>query len=304
VAAVAAGVVVILLGVLAYFFWPADPTEAGTQAPPENAVLFPDFEPAPSLEEVGLLPATASAAESRNTAEPEPPAPTGDPKQEARLRADYERELAALRNQLRDAQRQAAETTAVPATVVASNQLPAGADALPKGIGRTTVVAPQAESESPVEDVSPTQGPGASERLETEAVDSSDETGSQVSPAPDPIDSDLVASAVETLAEQPEVARGDLVEPGPGVVAPQVVNRPQPRYPEAARRLGRTAVVVLRLLIDEQGNVAEIQQTGPKAGMGFDRAAVEAAESTSWQPAMVGEIPVRMWVELRIEFKP
>ena len=76
-----------------------------------------------------------------------------------------------------------------------------------------------------------------------------------------------------------------------------------PRF-DAARRLGRTAVVVLRLLIDEQGNVAEVQQSGAKAGMGFDRAAILAAEKTTWQPAMVGDVPVKMWVDLRIEFKP
>ena len=63
-------------------------------------------------------------------------------------------------------------------------------------------------------------------------------------------------------------------------------------------------MVVLRLLIDEEGKVAEIQQSGPKAGMGFDRAAVTAAEKTTWQPAMVGEVPVKMWVDLRMEFKP
>ena len=53
-----------------------------------------------------------------------------------------------------------------------------------------------------------------------------------------------------------------------------------------------------------EGKVAEIQQSGPKAGMGFDRAAVTAAEKTTWQPAMVGEVPVKMWVDLRMEFKP
>ena len=304
VAAVAAGVVVILLGVVAYFFWPADPTEAGIQAPPENAVLFPEFEPAPSLEEVGLLPATTSALELQTAAKPEPPAPTADPKEQDRLRADYEQELAALRNQLRDAQRQAEENKAEPATVVASNQLASGSGTLPRGIGRTTVVAPQEGPELPTEEASPAQGSGASDLLATDAADSGDETSSQAFSPPEQTDSDLVASAVEALPEQPEVARGALVEPGPGVEAPKVVNRPQPRYPDAARRLGRTAVVVLRLLIDEQGNVTDIQQMGPKAGMGFDRAAVTAAESTTWQPAMVGDVPVKTWVDLRIEFKP
>ena len=102
----------------------------------------------------------------------------------------------------------------------------------------------------------------------------------------DQLESELVASAVEALPEEPEVARGDLVQPGPGVQAPTVVKRPQPRYPDAARRLGRTAVVVLRLLIDEDGKVAEIQQsdglsTGRRsevASEAFDRAFLAGAQ--------------------------
>jgi TonB family protein len=303
-AAIAAGVIVILIGVMAYFFWPAEPSEARTQVPPESVVRFAEFESAPTLEDVGLLPAPEGESDAVATAEIEPPTPAVVTQQEDRLRADYERELAALRNQLRDAQREAEENKAPSTTELASNQLAAGAGNLPENIGRTTVVAPQKETELPIEEVSPANGSSASDRLEADFVDTGGATDSQEPPTTDPLDEDLVASAVEALSEQPEVERGDLVQPGPGVQAPTVVNRPQPRYPDAARRLGRTAVVVLRLLIDEQGNVAEVQQSGAKAGMGFDRAAILAAEKTTWQPAMVGDVPVKMWVDLRIEFKP
>jgi TonB family protein len=303
-AAVAAGVVVILIGVMAYFFWPAEPSEARTQVPPESAPRFTEFEPAPTLEEVGLLPAPEGESDMVATADIEPPVPSGETRQEDRLRADYERELATLRNQLREAQREAEENKAPAATELAGIQLAANSGDLPQNIGRTTVVAPQEDPEIPMEEVSPADDSSASDMLGAAAVDTGGATDSQEPPTTDPLESDLVASAVEALPEQPEVERGDLVQPGPGVQAPTVVKRPQPRYPDAARRLGRTAVVILRLLIDEQGNVAEIQQNGPKAGMGFDRAAVAAAEKTTWQPAMVGDVPVKMWIDLRIEFKP
>ena len=303
-AAVAAGVVVILIGIMAYFFWPAEPSEAGTQIPPESAARFTQFEPAPTLEEVGLLRAPETDTDTVVTGDIEPPVPAGSARQEDRLRADYERELEALRNQLRDAQREAEENEPPPSTTLASNQLASSPGDLPEHIGRTTVVAPQEETGLPTEDVSPTSGSSASDLLEAGAADTRGATDSQEPSTTDQLESELVASAVEALPEEPEVARGDLVQPGPGVQAPTVVKRPQPRYPDAARRLGRTAVVVLRLLIDEEGKVAEIQQSGPKAGMGFDRAAVTAAEKTTWQPAMVGEVPVKMWVDLRMEFKP
>jgi hypothetical protein len=37
--------------------------------------------------------------------------------------------------------------------------------------------------------------------------------------------------------------------------------------------------------------------------MGFDRAALAAAESTSWRPATKDGVPVKMWSELRIAFR-
>ncbi len=300
-AAAAAGVVVILIAVMAYFFWPAEPSEARTQLPPDSAARFTEFEPAPTLEEVGILPTAEAEAEPLATADIAPPPTDADNKQRetTQLKAEYERELETLRNQLRDAQREAEEIKNLPENQLASDQIDAESDALPALIGRTTVVAPQAEPELETEEVVPADGAADSGLLDGDAEESN--LGYTI---PDLPDSQLAASAAELLPEQPKVAMGDLVEPGPGVQAPTVVRRPQPRYPDTARRLGRTAVVELRLLIDEHGGVAEIQQTGPKAGMGFDRAAFTAAEKTTWRPAMVDDIPVKMWVDLRIEFKP
>ncbi len=300
-AAAAAGVVVILIAVMAYFFWPAEPSEARTQLPPDSAARFTEFEPAPTLEELGILPTAEADAEPLATADIAPPPTDADNKERetTQLKVEYERELETLRNQLRDAQREAEENKNLPEIQLASDQIDAESDAPPALIGRTTVVAPLAEPELETEEVVPADGAADSGLLDGDAEESNLRYT-----VPDLPDSQLAASAAELLPEQPKVAMGDLVEPGPGVQAPTVVRRPQPRYPDTARRLGRTAVVELRLLIDEHGGVAEIQQTGPKAGMGFDRAASAAAEKTTWRPAMVDDIPVKMWVDLRIEFKP
>jgi TonB family protein len=100
------------------------------------------------------------------------------------------------------------------------------------------------------------------------------------------------------------VAVGDLVEPGPGVAPPRMTERPSPRYPPSARRLGKNAIVQLRLLVDENGRVARVETVGNKAGFGFDDAAIDAANRTAWQAATKDGVRVKMWVDLKIEFRP
>jgi TonB family protein len=63
-------------------------------------------------------------------------------------------------------------------------------------------------------------------------------------------------------------------------------------------------VVTVRVLVDENGQVAQVEQSGPRAGLGFDRAAVEAAQESRWQAATKDDRAVKMWVDLRLEFRP
>jgi protein TonB len=106
------------------------------------------------------------------------------------------------------------------------------------------------------------------------------------------------------VAEPAPVEAGQLVEPGPGVTPPRIVNRPSPRYPPSARRLGKVATVQLRVLVDENGHVLETERIGADVGFGFDQEALAAARSTTWRPAMKSGVPVKMWIDLRIEFRP
>jgi len=115
---------------------------------------------------------------------------------------------------------------------------------------------------------------------------------------------DAVTQNLTPAAEPEPVEVGQLVEPGPGVTPPRIVNRPSPRYPPSARRLGKVATVQIRVLVDENGRVLETEQVGPDVGFGFDQEALNAARGTTWRPAMKSGVPVRMWVDLRIEFRP
>lgn len=103
---------------------------------------------------------------------------------------------------------------------------------------------------------------------------------------------------------QPKVQAGDLVEAGPGVTAPRLSSRLEPRYPPAARRLRRSATVDVRVLVDERGRVIEAAQVGAKAGLGFDDAALDAARRAAFHPAAKDGVRVKMWTTLRVVFQP
>ena len=102
----------------------------------------------------------------------------------------------------------------------------------------------------------------------------------------------------------PPTRAGDLVEPGPGVRAPILLHHPVPRYPEPMRKLGQTADVVVRLLIDETGAVAEVERLQSRQGYGFNTEAHKVGSKSRWRPATKDGLPVKMWVQLRVSFSP
>ena len=107
----------------------------------------------------------------------------------------------------------------------------------------------------------------------------------------------------QPIEPDPEVKRGQLVTAGPGVTAPRPLHRAAPAYPPAALRLNRGATVVVRVLVDESGQVVEAEIEGRKAGLGFDEEALQAARSSTFQPATKFDVPVKMWTTLRFDFR-
>jgi protein TonB len=90
---------------------------------------------------------------------------------------------------------------------------------------------------------------------------------------------------------------------GPGVIAPRLLRRATPRFPPLAARLNKEATVEVRLLVDENGNVAEAEIEGRNPGYGFDEEALKAARASTFQPATKFEVPVKMWTSMRFAFK-
>lgn len=156
---------------------------------------------------------------------------------------------------------------------------------------------------------------GGSEEAEPTAGDSSRPSASATDPTHPP--SETSAATSETTAagdtaqeasnrppREPPVRLGQLVTAGPEVVSPEIEKSVQPVYPIMARRLGRTATIDLRVLIDENGDVVEVEQLGAEAGFGFDAAAKDAARRMKWKPATKNGVRVKIWWPVRIAFQP
>jgi TonB family protein len=101
----------------------------------------------------------------------------------------------------------------------------------------------------------------------------------------------------------PRVQVGQLVEMGPGVVPPQLVSAPKAQYPPMARTLKVEGIVVVSVLVDENGRVAETQVVESSRQKILDEAAVDAAKSAQYRPATKDGVRVKMWTRLRIPFK-
>jgi TonB family protein len=107
----------------------------------------------------------------------------------------------------------------------------------------------------------------------------------------------------EPPADEPPASAG-LITPGPGVVVPELVDRPQPRYPERAQRRKKEARVVIAVLVGEEGDVVRaLVKQATVQGYGFEQAALTAARQARFRPATRGGVPGRMWTEVSFDFR-
>ncbi|HEY0780964.1 MAG TPA: TonB family protein, partial [Thermoanaerobaculia bacterium] len=91
---------------------------------------------------------------------------------------------------------------------------------------------------------------------------------------------------------------------GGAVIPPKLVNYPSPEYPPLARRLGVQGTVIVSVLVDESGRVAEARIVEPvKQQVGINEAALSAARAARFRPATKGDVPTKMWTRLKIPFK-
>ena len=282
---------VLSLGAATFYLANRDGTaQAAGVGPAGDPILFTQtMGPMPSPATDEALPAPEAA--------PQQPAPQAAPQPQAAVDADspeaeslrrrYEEELAGLRRELEEARRQNRPTTAEPR----APQTPPSASDLPADAIMRAAVAP------------PTRPPATSEEQANPPSVATLRADAEAVPQPEPAASATRPSLPEAVA--PDDA-GEAVEPAQALVLvnPKLLTRPAPRYPAAARRHNRGASVTVRVLVGPDGEVQEVERVGGRAGMGFDRAAEDAARASTWVAGTRNGEPTAMWAELRFEFKP
>jgi len=85
-------------------------------------------------------------------------------------------------------------------------------------------------------------------------------------------------------------------------IAPAFLHREMPEYPMLARRLGKEGRVVLRLTIDDRGNLLNVEVV-EDAGYGFTEAAIAAVKRSTFLPAKKDSNPIASRALLPIKFK-
>ncbi|MBS0194862.1 MAG: energy transducer TonB [Proteobacteria bacterium] len=84
---------------------------------------------------------------------------------------------------------------------------------------------------------------------------------------------------------------------------PRLSQRVQPQYPRQALRDGVEGSVRVRVMIDEQGNVSDVQVVYGSGSNLLDRAALDAVREWHYQPAIHHGQPVASTVDVPIDFK-
>jgi len=92
-------------------------------------------------------------------------------------------------------------------------------------------------------------------------------------------------------------------QPGAGIVAPQVLYRIDPKYPEAARFAQRQGSVVIEAEIAIDGSLRSARVVSAPLGFGLEQSALDAVRSWRFAPARFGERPVSVYYRWNIIFK-
>ena len=86
-----------------------------------------------------------------------------------------------------------------------------------------------------------------------------------------------------------------------GVVSPKFKTRVNPKYPKSAKEARKGGEVLLETTIDENGIPKDIVSL-TNLGYGLEEAAIEALKKTTFQPAMKGDKPVSMQIQIPYAF--
>jgi TonB family protein len=95
---------------------------------------------------------------------------------------------------------------------------------------------------------------------------------------------------------------GDALEVGGDVLAPVKVYAPHPRYTEEARKARLQGMVLLRAVIDDEGNIAAVAVM-KELTLGLTESAVETVKTWKYEPATRNGVPVPVYMFISVNFR-
>lgn len=97
-------------------------------------------------------------------------------------------------------------------------------------------------------------------------------------------------------------AGGGVFTIGRGITPPRAIYDPEPEYSDEARRVKHQGVVILSVIVDQEGRPREIR-LARSLGMGLDEKAIEAVKKWRFSPGMKDGIPVAVQVNVEVSFR-
>jgi len=125
----------------------------------------------------------------------------------------------------------------------------------------------------------------------------------QQTPAPT-VSEEPASTPPAEAPQEPVVNEGDLVELTPDVTKPVLVKKVEPEYPRIAMQKKIEGTVILQLLVNEDGQVSDVQVLRTAGGSsGLNEAAVSAVRQWTFRPAVKAGKRVKVRVTYPIVFK-
>jgi len=117
-------------------------------------------------------------------------------------------------------------------------------------------------------------------------------------------DMSMFGAPAEFLKQHP-LAEIDVprIVPGSGIQPPKTVRRIEPLYPRGMLAFHQTGIVILECVIDESGNLRDVQLKKGLPGATLSYAAMEALRQWKFEPGTLDGKPVKVIFNLTINFK-
>ena len=109
----------------------------------------------------------------------------------------------------------------------------------------------------------------------------------------------------KTYSAAQAARQSDNGEPASAITLAKPLYRqnPAPAYPSKARRLGYEGVVMLKVLVDENGRVDDLTVLESSGYPILDRTALASVRKWLFEPGTEGDIKKKMWVRVPVRFR-